>query len=96
MSRTPGMHEVRVRARKAPATIHTAKEALEAFKRLNTYRDAAREAHIKANWYTPGTYSFHLHLERESAYDDVADGWENALGYWLRVQAGADQADDRA
>ena len=77
-----------VRAKRPPKKITTAKEALEAFQRFNTYRDAEFKAYQTANCYTPGTSSHYRHLERSSRYEDIAEQWADVLGAWLREQAG--------
>ena len=81
--------DAKIRAKEPCGPIRNAKDALEAFQRLNTYRDAARTAQTRAGGYTPGVHSFYVQLDREALYDGVASRWEAVLGDWLRAQADA-------
>lgn len=75
-----------IRAKRPKGPVRGAKEALEAFQRMNTYRDAEARADADARRYTPGVHSFYIHLDRAGLYGGVADEWEAVLGDWLRTE----------
>jgi hypothetical protein len=78
---------VRIKAKRAPASISTAKEALEAFRRFCRYDEMASYARTQGGR-SAGTYTSRNHYARAEEYAEVAQAWRDLTEGWLKKQAG--------
>ena len=74
-----------VRAKDAPESLRSAKEALEAFDRVREYRRLELNAHTTC-LQRSGSATGRLAAERSEKYDAIADAWEAVLEAWIKAQ----------
>lgn len=72
-----------IRAVRCTKLVTNANEAYEAFQRMCQYDNLADSARAKAYRYSGGTATNRASWERCYAYQEVADGWRDALENWL-------------
>lgn len=77
----------KIKAVRAPSQITTPQQALEAFARLEQYREMSEYAKAQYHRYTGGTHTSQRHYARYEAYAEVADEWSDVLRAYLRTQA---------